>query len=188
MALEVQCFHGLAQTQRFDEETAVREESEANFSPVRGELVFGGVMNFGNTSWSAAANTLRTELFARDTVFGRSNRGSEIGWRAEALFHPFGEVRRDAYQYDSSGNAVAVYQTEPAFDANGNRLTETLSGVSGGSVTMPVSQFVTDENGNRIPQQVGTGTPKGPGIYLRAEDAFDDDEGLVFAGGLELSF
>lgn len=172
----------------FDEESVTREESEANFSPVRGELVLGGVMNFGNTPWSAAANTLRTELFARDTVFGRSNSGSEIGWRAEALFHPFGEVRREAYQYDENGNATPVYQTEPMFDASGNRMTETLSGLTGGSVEVPVSQFVTDESGNRIPQLVGTGSPKGPGVYLRAEDSFDDNEGLIFAGGLELSF
>ena len=172
----------------FDQETTLREESEANFSPVQGELALGGVLNFGNTPWTAAANTLRAELFARDTVFGRSNSGSEVGWRAEAVFHPFGEVRRAAFQYDAAGNAVPVYQTEAAFDEAGQRIVDTVSGPNGETVSLPVNRFVLDESGDRVAQMVGTGSPVGPGMYLRVEDAFDDGEGVIVAGGLELSF
>ncbi|MEL6259880.1 MAG: hypothetical protein AAFQ40_04855 [Cyanobacteria bacterium J06623_5] len=172
----------------FDQETTTREETEANFSPVQGELALGGVLNFGNTPWTAAANTLRAELFARDTVFGRSNDGSEVGWRAEAVFHPFGEVRRAAFQYDTAGNAVPVYQTEAAFDDSGERIVDTVSGPGGETVSIPVNRFVLDDSGDRIAQMVGTGSPVGPGMYLRVEDAFDDGEGVIVAGGLELSF
>ena len=163
-------------------------ESEANFSPVQGELTLGGLFNFGNTPWTAAANTLRAEIFARDTVFGRSGSGSEVGWRAEALFHPFGEVRREAYQYDENGNAIAIYKTEPMLDSNGNQMMETIEDADGNSVLIAMNQFALDESGNRIAQTVGTGSPTGPGVYLRVQDAFDDDEGVVVAGGLELSF
>ena len=68
--------------------------------------------------------------------------GSETGWRAEALFHPFGEQQRAAHQYDAAGNAVALYQTEPVRDASGAQVMETLSQVDGGTVAVPVNQFV----------------------------------------------
>ncbi|MEM9949716.1 MAG: hypothetical protein AAF810_27100, partial [Cyanobacteria bacterium P01_D01_bin.36] len=75
-----------------DQESDTRSDSYANVSGVQGELALGGVLNFGNTPWSSAANTVRAELFARDTVIGLSDdAGTETGWRAEMLFHPFGE-------------------------------------------------------------------------------------------------
>ncbi|MEO0708576.1 MAG: hypothetical protein AAF050_23355, partial [Cyanobacteria bacterium J06649_5] len=114
--------------------------------------------------------------------------GSEVGWRAEATFHPFGEVQREAYQYDEAGNAVPVYQTEAVRDANGQQVVETLTSPDGQQVDLLVNQFALDANGDRIAQSVGTGEAKGPGIYIRVEDAFDDDEGVVVAGGLQLSF
>ena len=159
-----------------DQTTERSSETTANFAPVEGEIALGGVLNFGNTPWSPAANTLRAELFARDTVFGRTTGGSEVGWRAEAVFHPFGEVRREAYQ------------TRPVVDASGKQVMETMTGVGGAFVEVPVNEFVVDESGDRMAQTVGTGTPKGPGVYLRVEDAFDDDEGVLFAGGMQFSF
>ncbi|MEO1392154.1 MAG: hypothetical protein AAFV90_04520 [Cyanobacteria bacterium J06634_5] len=171
-----------------DRETTEESESYANFSSVQGEVALGGVLNFGNTPWSDAANTVRAELFARDTVIGRGGNGSEVGWRAEATFHPFGEVQREAYQYDEAGNAVPVYQTEAVRDANGQQVVETLTSPDGQQVDLLVNQFALDANGDRIAQTVGTGEAKGPGIYIRVEDAFDDDEGVVVAGGLQLSF
>ncbi|MEL6937696.1 MAG: hypothetical protein AAFO84_00720 [Cyanobacteria bacterium J06598_1] len=171
-----------------DTVTSTRKESEANFAPVQGEITLGGVMNFGNTPWTAAANTLRAELFARDTVFGRSSSDSEVGWRAEAIFHPFGEVQREAYQYDAAGNVVPVYQTQPVLDANGQQMVEMLSSANGEAVAVPVNEFRLDENGDLIPQKVGNGFARGPGVYLRVEDAFDDGDSVLFAGGLQLSF
>ena len=170
-----------------DRQTTSDSNSYANFSSVQGELALGGVLNFGNTPWTAAANTLRAELFTRDDVFGRGN-GSETGWRAEALFHPFGEQQRAAYQYDAAGNAVALYQTEPVRDANGDRVMEKLTQANGGTVEVPVNQFVQDESGNRLAQTVGTGREKGPGVYLRMEDVFTGDAGAAIAGGLQFSF
>ena len=163
------------------------EKSQPNFSPVQGELALGGVYNFGNTPWTAAANTVRAELFVRDTVFGRSS-GTETGVRAEAVFHPFGEVRRDAYQYDAAGNAVAVYQTVPVVDATGQPLVETVTGADGTTVEILINQFVVDEAGDRLAQQVGTGRSQGPGVYLRLEDVLSDGESMVVAGGIQFSF
>ncbi|MEM9090812.1 MAG: hypothetical protein AAGC93_18950 [Cyanobacteria bacterium P01_F01_bin.53] len=171
-----------------DRETTDGSDSYANFSSVQGELALGGVLNFGNTPWSTAANTFRAELFARDTVIGRSGNGSEVGWRAEAIFHPFGEVQREAYQYDEAGNAVPVYQTEAVLADDGEQMMETITDVNGRPVNVGVNRFALDADGNRMPQMVGTGDAKGPGVYVRVEDAFDDDEGVVVAGGLQLSF
>ncbi len=162
-------------------------KSQPNFSPIQGELALGGVLNFGNTPWTAAANTVRAELFVRDTVFGRGS-GTETGVRAEAVFHPFGEVRRDAYQYDAAGNAVAVYQTMPVVDATGQQQIETVTGADGTTVEVPVNQFVIGEAGDRLAQQVGTGRAQGPGIYLRLEDVLSDGESLIVAGGIQFSF
>ncbi|MEL7225529.1 MAG: hypothetical protein AAGL17_11885, partial [Cyanobacteria bacterium J06576_12] len=172
-----------------DQESDTRSDSYANVSGVQGELALGGVLNFGNTPWSSAANTVRAELFARDTVIGLSDdAGTETGWRAEMLFHPFGEVQRDAYQYNAQGNAIPVYQTEAVTDANGRPVYETLADASGQSAAVRVNQFVTDENGDRIAQTVGTGDARGPGIYVRVEDTFNNDEGVVIAGGFQFSF
>lgn len=169
----------------FDSES----DTYPNFSAVQGELALGGVLNFGNTPWTAAANTLRAELFARDTVFGRSSRDAEFGWRAEVVFHPFGEVQRPAYRYDEAGNAIALYRTEPVVDEAGNAVMQTLTDASGKSVEVPVGQFAVDEAGDRIAQTVGTGIAQGPGVYLRLEDVFSgDDDGLELIGGIQFSF
>lgn len=166
--------------------TTVEEDSYPNLSPARGELALGGVFNFGNTPWTAAANTLRAELFTRNTVFGRGG-GFDTGLRAEMVFHPFGEVQRDAYQYDVAGNAVAVYQTEPMLDASGQQMMEVLTSADK-AVDVAVNQFAVDESGDRLLQQVGTGRSRGPGVYLRAEDVLDDNDSAIFAGGIQYSF
>ena len=151
-------------------------------------LALGGVFNFGNTPWTSAANTVRAEFFARDTVIGIGGDAAETGWRAEVLFHPFGEVQRDAFQYDAQGNMTPVYKTEAVRDAGGQPMYKTLTDADGQPVEVMVNQFVTDESGDRVAQTVGTGEAQGPGIYLRVEDAFNDDETLIVAGGFQFSF
>jgi hypothetical protein len=175
-------------TSLIEQDSSEQSNSYANASPVGGEIALGGVLNFGNTPWTPAANLVRAELFARDTIFGRSANGSEAGWRAELVFHPFGEVRRDGYQYDEAGNVVALYQTEPRLDASGKQMVDVLEGDNGSTVEMPVSQFVLDEAGERVIQQVGTGRSKGPGVYVRVEDAWDDGDSAVVDGGVQFSF
>lgn len=171
-----------------EQDSSMGSNSYANATPVSGEIALGGVLNFGNTPWTPAANLVRAELFARDTIFGRSADGSEAGWRAELLFHPFGEMRRDGYQYDEEGNVVALYQTEPKLDASGKPMMNMLTAEDGSTVEMPVSQFVEDESGERVVQQVGTGRPKGPGVYVRVEDAWDDGDSAMVDGGVQFSF
>ncbi|MGB3298961.1 MAG: hypothetical protein WBA76_11875 [Phormidesmis sp.] len=176
-------------TTLIDQDSSTRENSYTNFSPLGGEIALGGVFNFGNTPWSQAANLVRAEIFAGDTIIGRSSNGADTGWRAELLLHPFGEVQRDGYQYDEAGNVVPLYQTEPALDADGNRRVEMLTAEDGSTVEMLVSQFVIDdETGDRAPQRVGTGRPKGPGVYVRAEGAFDGDDDTAINGGVQFSF
>lgn len=170
-----------------DEETTTETDSQANFSAVQGEIALGGVFNFGNTPWTTAANTVRAELFAKETVIGRRHDGG-IGWRAEVLFHPFGEVQREAYQYDASGRAIALYETEPVYDSSGAQLMETLMSENGESVAVPVNRFVLDENGDRTPQKEGIGRAQGPGVYLRLEDVFSSGVGPQVAGGIQFSF
>ncbi|MGB7251046.1 MAG: hypothetical protein WBC73_19080, partial [Phormidesmis sp.] len=175
-----------------EQDSVTESDTYPNFSPVRGEIAFGGVLNFGNTPWSPAANTARVELFARDTVFGRGS-DSETGWRAELMFHPFGEQRREAFQYNESGNLVPIYQTQPMLDADGKQVIETLSHENGAVVDLQVNQFVTDERGDRIAQTVGTGRSNGPGLYLRVEDIFSSengrsDDGVAIAGGILFNF
>ena len=176
------------ETVESDRTTEERSDSYANLSALQGELTFGGVLNIGNTPWTSAANTIRAELFAQETVIGLNDDGIDTGWRAEILFNPFGEVKREAYQYDASGNIVPVYQTEAARDANGQQIIETLTGANGELVEVLVNQFVLDENGDRIAQTVGTGEAKGPAVYLRVQDTFSSDDGLTVAGGFQLSF
>lgn len=163
-------------------------DSYANASPIGGELALGGVLNFGNTPWTPAANTLRAELFIRDTLFGRSSQGSDAGWRAALLFHPFGEKKREAYQYDDEGQAVPIYQTTPVMDANGQQQVELVSNAAGDAVELPVNEFAVDENGDRIPTMVGTGRSKGPGLYVRVQDTWEDGDSAAIDGGLEISF
>ncbi len=170
-----------------DKNTTTERDAYANFSAVQGELSLGGVFNFGNTPWSPAANTVRAELFARDTVVGRSHSGRETGWRAEMIFHPFGEVKEAAHQYDSAGNVRPVYQTEPVMDG-AQQLVERLTVADGEVIEVPVNQFVVDENGDRIAQTVGTGRAKGPGVYLRLEDVWSDDEDALITGGIQFAF
>ena len=168
------------------EETITTRDSYPNFSAVLGELTVGGIYNFGNTPWSAAANTVRAEVFYRDTVFGESSNDSDFGIRGEVVFHPFGEVKRDAYQVNAAGDVVPVYQTEAVLDADGNQVMETVTDGNGESAAIAVSQFVLDEAGDRIAQRVGTGRSRGPGAYLRVENTFDD--GTEVAGGIRLAF
>ena len=170
-----------------EQETITTRESSANFSAVLGEVAVGGVYNFGNTPWTAAANTVRAEVFYRDTVFGRDAGDSEVGIRGEVVFHPFGEVKRHAYQVDAAGEVVPVYQTEPVLDATGRQITELVTNDTGESVEIPVNQFLLDEAGDRVAQQVGTGRAKGPGAYLRVENAFGNDSGVEVAGGIRLA-
>jgi hypothetical protein len=170
-----------------EQETITTRESSANFSAVLGEVAVGGVYNFGNTPWTAAANTVRAEVFYRDTVFGRDAGDSEVGIRGEVVFHPFGEVKRHAYQVDAAGEVVPVYQTEPVLDAIGRQITELVTNDTGESVEIPVNQFLLDEAGERVAQQVGTGRAKGPGAYLRVENAFGNDSGVEVAGGIRLA-
>jgi hypothetical protein len=175
-----------------DQVSTTETDSYANFSAVQGELALGGVLNFGNTPWTAAANTLRAELFASDTVLGRAGGGSlggsETGWRTELIFHPFGEVQRPAYHYDAEGTAIALYQTEAVMDASGQPLMETLVGIGSEAVVVPVNRFVLGEGGDRIAQTVGTGKAKGPGMYVRIEDKLNDSEGVLVAGGFQFNF
>ncbi|MEL7352057.1 MAG: hypothetical protein AAF171_16060 [Cyanobacteria bacterium P01_A01_bin.116] len=169
-----------------DEQLTQEAESYPNFSPLRGEILIGGVLNFGNTPWTAAANTVRAELFARDAVLGRGR--GEAGWRAEVIFHPFGEVREAAYRYDSAGNVVPIYQTRSLANENNDPITELLPTATGQTVSVPVNEFVVDDNGERVAQTVGTGEAKGPGAYVRLEDVIDDGESVVIAGGIQFSF
>ncbi len=170
-----------------EQDISDKRESYANFAPLQGEIALGAVLNFGNTPWSPAANTVRAELFARDNLVGR-NSDSETGWRAELVFHPFGERRREAFGYSETGDLVPIYRTTPVLDTNGERLIETIATADGRAVEMTVNQFVLDEAGNVIAQTTGTGRPKGPGLYLRAEDVFSGEEGIVFAGGIQFNF
>ena len=55
-------------------------------------------------------------------------------------------------------------------------------------VSVPVNQFRVDEAGQRVAQTVGTGKAKGPGLYLRAQDVLNDNEGALIAGGLQFTF
>ncbi len=170
-----------------EQDVSTQRESYANFAPLQGEIALGGVLNFGNTPWSPAANTLRAELFATDSIIGRST-DSQTGWRAELLFHPFGEQQREAFQYDEAGNSVPLYKTEPLFAANGQQIVETLTDSTGKAVAVPVNQFVRDQAGGLIPQTSGTGQPNGPGLYVRVEDVFSGNSGMLFAGGVQFSF
>lgn len=170
-----------------DQTVSTERDSYPNFAPVQGEIALGSVLNFGNTPWSPAANTLRAELFARDIIFGRGS-DAEAGWRVELVLHPFGEKQREAFQYDEAGNVVPVYQTEPVLDVGGQQRIATLTGEDGKVVNVPVNQFVLDEAGDRIAQTTGTGRPNGPGFYLRVEDVFSDGDDVVFAGGIQFDF
>ncbi|MFK8186154.1 MAG: hypothetical protein AB8B99_22495 [Phormidesmis sp.] len=171
-----------------DVSTVDGSDSYVNAAPVLGELTFGGVLNFGNTPWTPAANTLRAELFAQETVFGRSSdNDSDFGWRAELTFYPFGEVRQDGYQYDADGNVVPIYKTEPVME-DGQQVMETLTAADGTTVEMPVNQFVLDENGDYVPEKVGTGRSDGPGLYVRVEGEFDNGDDTVVNGGLQFTF
>ncbi len=177
-------------------DTTTDTDSYANAAPVDGEIAFGGVFNFGNTPWTPAANTLRAELFLKNTLFGRDREGTSAGWRASAIFHPFGERQRAAYQYNLAGEAVPLYKTEPVIDANGEPVVEMMTAANGEMVAVPVNQFVTevrtDAGGTaqpeRIVETVGTGRSKGPGLYVRMQDTWSDNDGVMIDGGIQLSF
>lgn len=170
-----------------DEADTVGTDTYPNVSPLQGELAIGMVYNFGNTPWSAAANNVRAELFTRGMAFGQQG-DIRVGWRSEVIFYPFGEVRRPAYQYDEAGNTMPVYRTEPVLKADGSPLTESVTTNGGNVIEVAVNQFVTNEEGVRFTETVGTGRAKGPGVYLRLEDVFGDDDSLSVAAGLQLTF
>ncbi|MBE9156747.1 DUF4114 domain-containing protein [Nodosilinea sp. LEGE 06152] len=167
-----------------DRQATTRTETYPNVSPLLGELAVGGVLNFGNTPWTPAANTLRAELFTQGLALGRGS-GGETGWRLEAVINPFGEEQRPAYGYDPSGNLTALYKTEPLVDEFGEPVIALVADASGGSLPIVTHQFITDEAGDRIPLTVGTGRAIGPGIYLRIEDAFSGQTSPSVIGGLK---
>lgn len=159
-----------------------------NVSPLVGEVALGAILNYGNTPWTPAANTLRGEVFARDVVVGESDDGSDVGLRAEVVFHPFGEEQRPAYGYDDEGNLVPIFETEPLLDENGERQYKVLENVDGELVDIALNQFVYDENGDRIQETTGTGESSGPGIFIRLEEVLNDDDGTTLSGGLQYTF
>ena len=186
-----------SRTEEIASDAESRTDSYANAAPLQGELAVGSVLNFGNTPWTAAANTLRAEVFFRDTILGRGalgraslGRGSlgEAGWRAMLTFHPFGEVQRAAHQYDEAGNAVPLYQTEPVVDASGWPRMEKIAIADGSAVEVAVNRFVRDEAGDRVPATVGTGRSRGPGLYVRIQDVWSDRASLAIDGGVQFSF
>lgn len=186
-------------TSIIERDATTETDSYANAAPVEGAIALGGVFNFGNTPWTPAANTLRAELFLKNTIIGRSSEGAEVGWRAAAIFHPFGERQRAAYQYDEAGRAIPLYKTEPVIDASGEPVVEMIRAASGETVAVQVNRFITaadsdaDRNSavapsRRIPQTVGTGRARGPGVYIRAQDTWNDDDGVMIDGGVQFSF
>ncbi|MBE9137090.1 hypothetical protein IQ254_07720 [Nodosilinea sp. LEGE 07088] len=184
---EVAIQRGDSRTTLVEQHTSTETESYPNLAPVQGELALGGVLNFGHTPWTPAANTLRAEVFVRDVILGRGS-GSETGWRAGLVVHPFGERQRPAFQYDEAGQLVPVYQTLPMLDADNQPLMQTLTDDDGATATVAVNQFALDEAGDRLPQTVGTGLPIGPGFYLRVEDLFSGDDGTRLLGGIQFDF
>ncbi|MGF1570222.1 MAG: hypothetical protein ACFCVD_19485 [Nodosilinea sp.] len=168
-----------------DQQVATSTDSYPNVSPLLGEFSIGGVLNFGNTPWTPAANTLRLEAFIRGSVVGQGTDGGNVGWRAEAVFNPFGEEQRPAYMFDEVGTLTPIYQTTPLFDADGNPASALVADASGQSVQVATHEFVLDEQGQRVLQTVGTGRAVGPGIYLRIEDLFTNDVGPALIGGLK---
>jgi hypothetical protein len=133
-----------------DRQATTRTETYPNVSPLLGELAVGGVLNFGNTPWTPAANTLRAELFTQGLAVGIGNGGS-TGWRVETVINPFGEQQRPAYGIDPAGNVTALYQTEPLLDEFGAPIIALIADASGGSLPIVTHQFITDESGDRIP-------------------------------------
>ncbi|MEO1068606.1 MAG: hypothetical protein AAFW95_05725 [Cyanobacteria bacterium J06638_6] len=168
-----------------DHQVGVRTDSYPNFSPLMGELALGSILNFGNTPWTPAANTIRGELFVRDTVIGQGDDGADVGWRTELVFNPFGEEQRPAFYYDPQGQAIPIYQTEPVFDAAGQPVYEEITTATGEVVAVATHQFILDETGEQIQQTVGTGVSLGPGFYLRLEDLFTDNNSISVIGGLK---
>jgi hypothetical protein len=168
-----------------DRQVEITTESYPNFSPLVGELALGGILNFGNTPWTPAANTLRAELFVRGTVIGQRNNGADAGWRTELVFNPFGEEQRPAFFYDQDGNVTPIYKTEPVLDAAGQPVYEQIETVAGDMVEVATNQFVRNEAGELIQDTVGTGVSRGPGLYLRLEGLFTGNQGTSVIGGIK---
>jgi uncharacterized protein (DUF736 family) len=168
-----------------DQQVDITTDSYPNFSPLLGELALGGILNFGNTPWTPAANTIRAELFVRGTVLGQRDGGSNLGWRTELVFNPFGEQQRPAFSYDESGAVTPIYQTEPVLDAAGQPVYELIETVNGDTIQVATNQFIRDEAGELLQASVGTGVSRGPGIYLRLEDLIDDNTSLAVIGGIK---
>ncbi|MGF1568106.1 MAG: DUF4114 domain-containing protein [Nodosilinea sp.] len=174
-----------SQTTLIDQQVATSTQTTPNVSPLIGEFAVGGVLNLGNTPWTPAANTLRLEAFVRGSVLGQGLDSGNFGWRAEAVFNPFGEQQRPAHTFDLTGNLVPVYQTQPLVNENGEPVFSELADASGQPIQVATHEFVQTEAGERVVQMVGTGRAIGPGVYLRVEDVFDSREGLAVIGGLE---
>ena len=73
-------------------------------------------------------------------------------------------------------------------DDSGDQVMELLTDAENRQVEVPVNEFKRDEEGNLIAQTVGTGISRGPGLYVRLEDAFDDGDSALVAGGIQFSF
>lgn len=168
-----------------DRQVEITTESYPNFSPVVGELALGGILNFGNTPWTPAANTLRAEVFLRGTVLGRRDGGADAGWRTELVFNPFGEEQRPAFYYDPQGNVTPIYQTAPVLDEAGQPVFALIENVNGEVVEVATNQFIRDEAGELVQDTVGTGVSRGPGLYLRLEGLFDNNDSTSVIGGLK---
>ena len=168
-----------------DRQVEITTDTYPNVSPLVGELALGGILNFGNTPWTPAANTLRAELFLRGTVLGQRDGGADAGWRTELVFNPFGEEQRPAFAYDREGNVTPVYQTEPVLDDAGQTVYEDIETVTGDTIQVATNQFIRDEAGELIQATVGTGVSRGPGLYLRLEGLFTGDQDTSVIGGIK---
>jgi hypothetical protein len=163
----------------------ITTDSYPNFSPLVGELALGGILNFGNTPWTPAANTLRAELFVRGTVLGQRDDSADAGWRTELVFNPFGEEQRPAFTYDAAGHVIPLYRTEPVLDAAGQPVYELIETANGEMVEVATNQFLRDEAGALIQETVGTGISRGPGLYLRLEGLFTGNQNTSVIGGIK---
>jgi hypothetical protein len=121
----------------------------------------------------------------RGIVIGQSHDSGDTGLRAEAVFNPFGEEQRPAYGFDLAGNPTPLYQTRPLLDEQGNPVYAMIADASGQSIPVVNYEFVYDDAGQRIPQTVGTGRAVGPGVYVRIEQLFNNQNGPTVVGGLK---
>lgn len=105
----------IVHTSATDSVSETESRSGINASALTGDLSLGLVANLSNTVWTPAANTIRAELFASDSVLGRGD--AEYGARLEIIYNLFGERTRPAHTYlegqvvpvvDESGHQIEV--------------------------------------------------------------------------------